>query len=299
MTDNSSAAAGPLSDNMRGSFLMVVAMAAFTFNDACMKALSTDLPLFQAIFLRGVLTVAGLALIAVWTGGIRLRMPAQDGRMLGWRSFAEVGSTVTFLTALQHMPLANLSAIMQSLPLAVTLAAAVFLRSPIGWRRLVAIGVGFLGVMLIVRPGTDGFDRWAVLGIVSVALVVVRDLTTRQLSADVPSSSVALLAAVSVTVMAGLAMPFEGWQPVTPAAAAKIAGAGAFLIAGYLTIIMATRVGDVGIVAPFRYTALVVALVVGWFAFGQWPDGWTLAGAGIVIATGIYTFHRERSLARG
>lgn len=299
MTERSVAKSQAQSDNMRGATLMIAAMAAFTFNDACMKAVNADLPLFQAIFLRGVLTVMVLGVIAARTGGLRFRFPGSDGRLVALRCFAEVGSTVTFLLALRHMPLANLSAIMQSLPLAVTLAAAVFLGAPIGWRRLAAIIVGFFGVLLIVRPGTEGFDRWAILGIVSVGLVVIRDLATRRLSAEVPSTSVAFLAGLSVTVMAGAAVPLDGWQPVTPVAAAKLAGAATFLIAGYLTVVMTMRVGDISIVAPFRYTALVVAIATGWFAFGQWPDRWTMAGAAIVIATGIYTFHRERRLRHG
>lgn len=217
---------------------------------------------------------------------------------MAWRILGEVASTITFLLALRHMQLASLSAIMQSLPLAVTLAAAVLLGAPVGWRRMAAILVGFCGVLMIVRPGTDGFDHWALLGLASVGFVVLRDLTTRGLSRDVPSAGVALLAAASVTLTAMLALPFEGWVPVTPVAWVKITAAAGFLIVGYLTIVMTMRVGDIAIIAPFRYTALIFALILGWLVFGQFPDGWTLAGSVIVMATGAYTFHRERVAAR-
>lgn len=285
-------------DNHRGILLMVVAMAAFTLNDTCMKAVNADLPLFQAIFLRGVLTTAGLGLIAWRTGVLPLRLPRRDRQLVAWRILGEVASTITFLLALRHMQLASLSAIMQSLPLAVTLAAAVLLGAPVGWRRMAAILVGFCGVLMIVRPGTDGFDHWALLGLASVGFVVLRDLTTRGLSRDVPSAGVALLAAASVTLTAMLALPFEGWVPVTPVAWVKITAAAGFLIVGYLTIVMTMRVGDIAIIAPFRYTALIFALILGWLVFGQFPDGWTLAGSVIVMATGAYTFHRERVAAR-
>lgn len=288
-----------LSANMRGSLLMIAAMAAFTVNDTCMKAATATLPLYQAILLRGLITMVALVLIAPYLGGLRLRLPRRDAAILAIRTLAEVGATVTFLTALMHMPLANLSAILQSLPLAVTLAAAIFFREPVGWRRMVAIGIGFAGVMLIVRPGTEAFDIWAVLGVVSVGFVVVRDLSTRQLSSAATSVSIAFQSAAAVTAMAAITTPFSGWEPLDLHEAAAIAGASLFLVAGYLTIVTATRVGDIGVIAPFRYTALVFAIFLGWISFGQLPDGWTTAGALIVVTMGIYTFYRERALARG
>lgn len=286
-----------LSDDMKGSVLMIAAMAAFTLNDACMKAVSETLPLFQSIVLRGTLTAVGLGLIAWRMGGLRLRFDRADSLAIALRCVGEVAGTFTFLTALRHMQLANLSAILQSLPLAVTLAAALVFGDRIGWRRLTAILVGFAGVLLIVRPGTEGFDRWAVLGLLSVAFVVLRDLSTRRLSRGVPSVSVAFYAAISVTLSAALAVPFEGWNPVAPAELALVAAAAACLVCGYLTVVMTMRVGDISVIAPFRYTALVFAIFLGWVAFGQLPDGLTLTGSAIVVATGLYTFHRERSRA--
>ena len=283
-------------DNMRGSALMVAAMAAFTVNDACMKAVTVTMPLYQAILLRGLLTVAMLLLIARYLGGLKFRLGRKDAAMVAIRSLAEVAGTVTFLTALRHMPLANISAILQVLPLAVTLAAAVVLRERIGWRRMSAILVGFAGVLMIVRPGTDGFDTWALLALLSVACVVVRDLATRRLSAQVPSVTVAVFAAASVAAMAGVTVPFTDWAPVSLTQSAQIVGASGFLIVGYLSIVMAMRVGDISVVAPFRYSALVVAIALGWLVFGQFPDAWTLTGSAIVIATGVYAFYRERRL---
>lgn len=288
----------PLSDNSRGALYMSIAMSAFTVNDTCMKAATEVLPLYQAIFLRGLLTICALLVIGWRMGGLRLRIGKSDRFWIALRSLGEVAGTLTFLTALRHMPLANLSAILQFLPLAVTLTAAVLLREPVGWRRMVAILVGFFGVLLIVRPGTEGFDRWALIGLASVACVVLRDLATRRLSSDVPSATVAVSAALSVTAMALVLMPLEGWTAVTARSGLLILGASFFLIIGYLLIVMAMRVGEISLVAPFRYTALVFAIGLGWAVFGQLPDMMTLAGAAIVIATGIYTFHRERQRGR-
>lgn len=286
-----------LSENARGALWMSIAMAAFTVNDTCMKAVTASLPLYQSIFLRGLAATLAIAVIGLRSGTLRLRIPHEDLRWLGWRTVGEVGGTVTFLTALRHMPLANLSAIMQSLPLAVTLGAALWLNQPVGWRRLTAICIGFLGVLVIIRPGTEGFDRWALLGLSSVAFVVLRDLSTRRMSSGLTSVTVAFSAAASVTLTALALLPFSGWRTPTGEEWALIAGAAVFLIGGYIVVVMATRIGDIGLVAPFRYTSLVFAVVLGWLAFGQFPDLLTLIGGGIVIATGLYTFHRERRLA--
>lgn len=286
------------SDNLRGALCMSLAMAAFTLNDSCMKAVTAELPLAQAMLLRGLLAVAALAVIGWRRGRLRFSFGAGDVRLLSFRAVGEVAATLTFLAALRHMPLANISAIMQALPLAVTLTAALVMREPVGWRRFAAIGVGFGGVLMIVRPGSAGFDIWSLVALTSVGFVVLRDLATRRLSSEVPSVSVAFLAAVSVTGMAAMLVPFGGWVTVRPALAVLIVAAAAFLIAGYLLVVMAMRVGEVGLVAPFRYTALLFAIVLGWAAFGELPDGLTLAGAAVIVGTGIYTFYRERRLGR-
>jgi drug/metabolite transporter (DMT)-like permease len=287
-----------LSDNLKGAALMTAAMVAFTVNDTFMKAATVDLPVFQAIVLRGMMTTLALLVIGWRAGSLTLALAPADRLWLGLRTFGEVAGTFAFLIALRHMPLANLSAILQFLPLAVTLAAAALLREPVGWRRMTAIMVGFVGVMLIVRPGTGGFDRWSVLGLLTVACVVIRDLATRKISSGLPSATVAFLAALSVTIGALAVLPFIELAPVGVASFLKVAGAAAFLIVGYLTVVMTMRVGDISLVAPFRYTSLVAAILLGWAVFGEFPDRLTLIGSAIVVATGIYMFHRERLLAR-
>lgn len=287
-------------ENMRGMVLMNIAMLAFTLNDTCMKLVTQGMPLFQAIALRGVVTTVGLLLLArVQLGpgaGARLWPPGRDGGTVALRTLAEVLATVTFLVALTHMPLATLSAIMQSLPLAVTLAAALVFGDPIGWRRLLAIAVGFAGVLLIVKPGTEGFDIWAMLGLASVAAVVVRDLSTRKLSRGVPSVAVAVWSGAAVTLLGLAGVPFQGWHSVALAEAGLILAAAATLIVGYVTVVMVMRGGDIGFIAPFRYMALFWAILLGYAVFGTLPDRWTVTGGAIVVATGIFSLWRERRL---
>lgn len=287
-----------LSDDLRGAALMIAAMAAFTINDTSMKAATETMPLMQAIFLRGLLTVAALAAIGLRGRSLTLRLSRRDWLKLGLRTLGEVTSTLAFLTALTHMPIANLSALMQSIPLIVTLGAAFFLRAKLGWRRMIAVLAGLVGVMIIIRPGTEGFGIWAVLGVVAVLGVSLSDLTTRTMSQRLPTVTVAFVTAFSVTTAGGVWSVFQGWVPIGLREVALLVGASGFIILGYLTGVMAMRVGDIGVVAPFRYTGLIFAILLGWSVFGQLPDFWTLVGSAVVVATGIYTFHRERNIAR-
>jgi len=282
-----------LSPNLQGAVYMMGSMAAFTFNDASVKLLAPEMPLFQIIFLRGVLTT-GLIIGLAYAMGLRtLRIPSGDRWLVAGRTLAELGGMVSFLTALLHMPLANISAFLMSLPLAVSLAAAVFLGEPVGWKRLLAILVGMVGVLMIVQPGTAGFNSYSLLVLLAVALFTARDIFTRQLSDAVPSLAVAVITAGSVAIFGGLMMIPQDWAAVSPRGGMLVVLASGFIIVGYLLSIMVMRVGEVSFVAPFRYTMLIWALALGWYLFGDWPDTLTLVGAGVVVATGIFTIYRE------
>ncbi len=286
-----------LTPNTQGALLMMGSMTAFTINDACMKALSDELPLFQALMLRGAAASLLLYLLARHLGGLRLHLPGRDWGLIGLRTISEIGATFFFITALFNMPIANISAILQALPLTVTLAGAMLFGEAVGWRRLSAIVIGFIGVLLIVRPGTEGFNVFSVYALISVAFVTSRDLATRRLSREVPSFTVALSAAIAVATFGAAGSLGVGWVPVSGKATLQLGGATLMLIGGYMFSVMAMRVGEIAIVAPFRYTSLLVALILGLVIFGEWPVPLTLLGAAIVVATGVYTFYRERRVA--
>lgn len=286
-----------LTDNTRAAALMVGSMSAFTVNDAFVKLLGQDLPLMQLVCLRGLMVSAILLLFLRIQGGFRLGIPARDRWLVALRAWTEVLTTFFFLTALINMPIANVTAILQALPLTVALAGALFLGEPIGWRRLLAILIGFVGVMLIVRPGTEGFTVYSVYALVAVCLITLRDLVTRQLSPAVPSMTVALATAATVTVAAGVVSSFQPWSPVGQSQAALLLAAAVSILFGYLLSVMVMRVGEIGFVAPFRYSSLVVALILGYLVFGDWPDPATLLGAAIVVATGGFTLWREHRQA--
>lgn len=289
----------PLAENLRGAGLMMAAMAAFVLNDTLMKLVSANLNLFQAVFLRGIGTTLLILAIARWQGVLRFRPTRRDQRIMVWRTLGDMGQMICFLTALFHMPIANVSAILQSLPLAMTLAAALFLKEPVGWRRYTAIFAGFVGVLLIVRPGSEGFNVYSLVALTTVIFVVLRDLSTRQLDRAVPNIFVTLVTSLAVTTMSGVASVVQGWNSVSQGDLVLLGGAAFFVTFGYIFITMAMRVGDIGFISPFRYTMLVWAILVGLFVFGDVPRPLTLLGAAIIVASGIYTFYRERKVARG
>ncbi|MBT8409015.1 MAG: DMT family transporter [Alphaproteobacteria bacterium] len=286
------------SDNMRGALFMLGSMAAFTLNDACMKALGGAVPLFQAIFLRGIAVSLFLAALAWWLGAFGPRISRRDWGLIAIRSACEAAVAWFFITALFNMPIANVTAILQVLPLTVALAAWLFLAEPLGWRRLLAIVIGLAGVLLIVRPGTEGFTIYSVYALIAVALITLREIVTRKIEGQVPSMTIALSAALAVTVFGGLGALGGVWAPLDGPTSLKLAGSVFFIMAAYVFSVMAMRIGDVSFAAPFRYSGLLVALILGALVFDEWPSGLTLLGAAIVVGTGLFTLYRERLAMR-
>ncbi|GLQ25389.1 DMT family transporter [Sulfitobacter pacificus] len=286
-----------MSVNLAGALLMMASMACFVLNDTMLKLTGGAVPLFQLLFVRSVIT-CGLILAARGRlGALHFRIARRDWVIILIRAATEVTISYFFLTALFNMPLANLTAILQVVPLAVTLASAVILREAVGWRRSLAIAVGFCGVLLIVRPGPEGFNIWSIYALIAMLGVTLRDLVTRQLSPEVPSMTVTLVTAASVMVAAGLASLSTPWVEITAQSWGLIVASAVCILGGYFFSIQVMRSGDVSFTAPFRYSGLVWALILGWLVFGEWPHVLTLIGAAIVVATGVFSFYRERKVS--
>ena len=273
---------------------MSINMLAFVVNDAFMKFLFIDISIYQAIFLRGVITIPMLALMAVYRNQITFSVNRSDWKYIWLRVAGEVGAAVFFLSALAQIPLANVTAILQAVPLTVTMAAALFLRETVGWRRWLAIIIGFLGVTIIVRPGVDGFSVYSLYAIAAVFCVTLRDIATRKLSKDVPTSLVAMITGVAITLYGAIMLPSVVWIPLTTTHWFLLILAAIAIVFGYLFSVLAMRTGETSFIAPFRYTAMIWAIGLGIILFNDWPDNLTLLGTTIVIATGIYSFHREK-----
>lgn len=287
-------------DNARGILAMNAAMAAFIVNDSLLKSASDLLPLGEMLAVRGAVATALLLALAWWTGALRAVRHLAN-RIILYRIVGEIGASLFFISGMIQMPLGNATAIFQVTPLAVTAGAALFLGETVGWRRWTAIMVGFAGVLLIVRPGLEGFDRTGLLILASVGFVVLRDLATSKMPQTIPTSLAALTTAAAMMLAGFCLMPIEGlfsrhetWQPIDPVTLAKLAGAGAVLVLGYLALTVAMRSGEMAVVAPFRYVLLVWSFLIGAVFFGERPDWVTLLGAVIVVGTGLYSFGRER-----
>ncbi|MEH6719706.1 MAG: DMT family transporter [Aurantimonas endophytica] len=273
---------------------MLLAMAGFVINDTFVKIASADVSPAQIMAIRGVAASLFLYILAWKLRALRPMRLALSPRLL-LRTAADILATLSYITALGQMPIANASAIFQALPLTVTLGAALFLGEPVGWRRWTAIAVGFIGVMIIVRPGTEGFTIYSVAVLASVVFAAVRDLSTRRMDKAVPSIFIALVTSIAVSLVGWLLLPFSGgWQPVSTSLLVTLCCAAAAIAVGYIFIVQAMRTGDMGFVAPFRYSILLYALLLGYLVFGDLPAPLTLLGAAIVVASGLYTLYRER-----
>jgi drug/metabolite transporter (DMT)-like permease len=279
--------------NAKGALFMAIAMAGFTCNDALVKSVTGVMNTGQILFVRGLMTTVLVLVIARWMGALgSWRVVLQPA--VAMRMVAEILASLAYISALGTMPLANTAAILQALPLAVTLGAALFLGEKVGWRRWLAITAGFAGVLIVIRPGPEGFSLAAVYVIASVFGAAARDLSTRQIDRAVPSLFISVITAISITLVGGaLIVPMGGWQPMSVSTLGRLAAASVLLLVGYQGIVSAMRSGEISFVAPFRYTSLIWAIAIGFVFFGELPDVWMTLGVSIIVASGLYTFYRE------
>ncbi|MDB2564054.1 DMT family transporter [Amylibacter sp.] len=282
------------SENIRGAIYMCLSMVGFVFNDAVIKYASTDIGIYQSIFVRGCFAVIIIGVACFYSGAFKNIPGKLDHKFIFWRTLAEIFATVSFLTALFYLPIANITAILQALPLTVTLAASWFLGEKIGWKRGIAILIGFFGVLLIIQPGTDEFNIYSILGIVCVVFVTLRDLVVRKFSTNISTLYVAFITAAAIALVGGfLTFVYEGWTPMKLNEIILLFIASSLIFVGYFFAISAMRAGQVSFVSPFRYTIMIWAIILGYFIWGDIPNNLTLIGISIVIGMGIFTFWRE------
>ena len=278
--------------NMMSSAFMLLAMASYAIGDAIVKLISSEMPLGQILFTRGLFAVILLFIITHKKQQLRpfstiLKKP------FALRIFGEIFASYFFLTALFQMPIANAAAIMQALPLTITLATAYFFKETIGWRRMVAILIGLLGVILIIQPGLDGFNIFSLYCLLAVIGCTIRDVATRGLSKDTPTIFVTLVTVIVITLFGGLLGFTEKWTPPTLYSTSILFVASIVLSIGFIAIISSMRIGEVAVVTPFRYSILIFAILIGAFLFNEIPNILTIMGSIIVVGSGIYTIYRE------
>ncbi len=285
-------------ENLRGAALMTFAMLAFAITDMLIKLLGGTVPGLEVIALTGAGGALVFAVLA-WRQGQPLITRAFLAPTVLLRNTGELIGVFGYLGALMLMPISTVSAILQASPLMVALGAALFLGERVGWRRWSAIGAGFLGVLLIIRPGSDGFDYRSVLAIVGVAGLSLRDLATRRVPSGVSTPQLAFLA-FALQMPAALALSWLVGQHWTMPGArewAMLAITLAVVAVAYHAIVGATRIGELSVIAPFRYSRILFAMVIGVTVFGERPDALMLSGSAIVVAAGLFTTLRERKRA--
>lgn len=281
--------------NVHGSLLMVAAMFGFALEDVLIKQMAAAVPMGQVLALIGC---GGMVVFSTLT--LLKRKPVVSAALLSrpvvLRNLGEMIASVTFVAALVLTTLSSASAILQATPLAVTLGAALFLGEAVGWRRWTAIGIGFAGVLLIIRPGLAGFTPASLLAVIAVAALAVRDLSSRAVAPEITSAQLAAWAFASI-IPAGVAMMLVMGTPAVMLAGPDLARLGAVFVVGgfgYYALVGATRTGEVSVVVPFRYTRLVFAMILGSLVFDERPDPLMLTGAAFIVGTGLYTIWRGR-----
>lgn len=276
---------------------MLIGSAVLTLNDALLKTLAGTYPTGQMLFIRGVFVWPWILLFSMRTGGLTsLRTHNLKGQAL--RGICVIASAFLFINGLRHLKLADAIAVSFMGPLFITAMAPLVLGETVGWRRWLAVLVGFAGVLFMLRPGGDAL-QWAILFPLGAAVCGgLRDLITRRIAGT--ETTVAVLAATSTIVLvAGLATaPFVDWVPLRLADLAMFAASGALIAVAHTMMIEAFRRGEAALVAPFKYSSLLWATLIGFLMFGELPDTWTIVGAIVIVLAGLYVLYRELQLKR-
>lgn len=283
-------------NNLRGSLLMVASMAAFSLEDLLIKSATKSLPLGQVLILFGL---GGMIVFMILTArrGEALLHPAIMSRPIVLRSVCEVMGRSCFTLALALTPLSSASAILQATPLIVTIGAVIFFGETVGWRRWLAIIIGLGGVLLILRPGLSGFEPASLFAVLGTLGFAGRDLATRAAPQSMSNMQLGVWGFFMLVVAGSLMLNWTGgitWPSAINLL--QIAGAIIFGVIAYNALTIAMRSGEISVIAPFRYTRLVFAMVLGVIIFAERPDSLTLLGSAIVVGCGLYSVFRERTL---
>jgi drug/metabolite transporter (DMT)-like permease len=279
--------------NRRGVIAMVGSFALFLVNDALVKLAGELLPAGETIFLRGCMSSLLLLGIVLALGQWPRRQMLRDPSVL-LRATLDAVVTMTYLVALFNMDLANATAINVSAPLMLTAAAALLLGETVGWRRWSAVAVGFVGVLLVIQPATEGFNAWSLLALFATVVAVGRDLLTRRMDPAIPAALLSLAASIAITLAAGGMTIVEGWETPSWRSLGLLLASSLFLSTGYLVSVVALRHGEVSVVSAFRYSAVVWALILEWFLWQTLPNALGWAGMTLLVGSGLYILHRER-----
>ena len=283
----------PAAANRRGILYMASGMACLVLNDSLMKYLGSSFGVAQLICVRGIMAVL-MILIVARALGATAHLRALADRHVAIRAVIDSFGTLFYIGSLMHLPIGNATAINLAAPLILAVLAVVFLGEHPGYRRWLAIGAGFVGVVLVIQPRLDGFNAWALLCLAATGFQSARDLLTRRIPAAVPAILIALASVGFVTLIATGLTLIQGWRPIGLSEIGLLAVAAALLALGYYLIVNSMRHGEISVVAPFRYCGLLVALIAGFIVWGEVPTALAWGGIALLLAAGVYLLHDER-----
>jgi len=279
------------SQGLTGILLICVGAACLSINDAIAKALTANYSPLQILFLRNLIALP-IALLVAWgmggPGALRSHRPA--AHLL--RGLLWIGAAYMFFTSLMHLPLAEATALVFVAPLFITALSALFLAEAVGWRRWLAVIVGFIGVLIVIRPGSAAFQPVALLPVATAFLFALMMLSARWVDRRESVWTLLLYLTGTGTLLSGLLAPFF-WSPVRTEDLWLFVGIALFGTAGVTLITQAFRIAPAALVAPFDYSALLWATALGWLIWNEVPDPATYVGAAVIIASGVFIILRK------
>lgn len=285
-------------DNLRGATFMTLSMAGFAVEDIFFKSAAKIMPIGQAVLIVGLCGMVVFALMARRKGEPVFH-PALLSRGLLIRSGFEVSGRLFYALAIALTPLSTTSAILQASPLVVVGGAALLFGERVGWRRWAAVVVGFVGVIIILRPGLEGFSALSLLAVAGMLGFAGRDLATRAAPKVMSNRQLGVAGFAMLALAGAIILGFCGGIMIPDARGVTLlAGTATFAVLGYHALTSAMRTGEIGFVTPFRYTRLVFAMVLAVTLFGERPDLATLLGSALIVGSGIYTLVRGNRLSR-
>ncbi len=278
---------------------MVIAMFGFAVEDSLIKLMADDVPSGQVLIMIGI----GGAIVFAIAALVRGEQPFGFWMLSGYsgmRAFCEGFAALGFVTALALVPISLVTTIIQASPLLVTLGAALFFKETVGWRRWLAIAVGLLGVLIVLRPFGTGFQPAALFAVMGVIFMSARDLATRQITKNISTLQLSVIGFMATIPAGALSLVISGSAPTVPSGQTLLYLIGAISIGvpALYCIISAMRIGDISFVSPFRYSRIIFGLLAGLLVFGETLDFYTLLGAAIIVGSGSYTLLREARLRR-
>ena len=281
-------------DNTRCIVAMLASVVVFIFNDALIKLAAETVPSVQSIGVRGLFATLWCALALLATGAWRKMAYAVHPKVM-LRGGLEAGAAIIYLIALFQIPFAIATAVNLSTPLILTVLAVLMLKEDVRWRRWTAVGVGFVGVLLVIQPRPSDINGWTWVALTGTFLGAFRDIIVRHLPPAVPTLVVSFTTAITVALVGCAWALVEGWQPIDARALGYIVASSLLLAIGYQFLVIALRSGgEISVMGSFRYSSILWALAIGYVVWGEVPNTLAFAGIAVIVGSGLYILHRER-----